>query len=577
MPQLETISRYKVDKILGKGAVGTVYKAYDPVINQTVAIKVIHKQLLEQDDSGEQLKRFRNEVLAGRRLKHSNIVSIYEYGEEQDIAFIIMEFIEGRQLKDFLDDKFKFGLVTTHHIMQQLLAALDFAHGQGIVHRDIKPANIMVMQNWQIQVADFGIAKIESSSITQTGMIMGTPKYMSPEQCLGERIDHRADIFSTGVVLYHLLTGKVPFDAGTMMGTLQQVLHVTPTNPSQLSQQVPPALDRIISKALAKRPDNRFQSAKEFSDALDLAMADAQSLSNKAEDDATVILPSTTDTVQMPSVNQGIHVDKTINSKTPKKVELANTRNKPQKNKWLALIGIGLMASVGSGWYIVQRLNKRENLANLLAKYPCASLVTETNIDGTQFVRGYLQALDIQRLNDDLVQAFGGKAIDSHGVKAWDDTFCDVVALLSPLKSTNDNNDYGLKVKSGADDNRYVMDDYLEMNVTAPNHNAYLYVDYFQLNGHVLHMYPTKPEQMTVNEPNTTLSIGQAGQAKRWQISPPYGTEIVSVIASPTPLFKQLRNEDELTETYLADLKAAVRPENEPTTAQYLTIETSQQ
>ncbi|ESS70665.1 serine/threonine-protein kinase PksC [Methyloglobulus morosus KoM1] len=577
MQQLENISRYKIEKVLGKGAVGTVYKAYDPVINQTVAIKVIHKQLLEQDDSGEQLKRFRNEVLAGRRLKHSNIVSIYEYGEEQDIAFIIMEFIEGRQLKDFLDEKFKFDLVTTHHIMQQLLAALDFAHGQGIVHRDIKPANIMVMQNWQIQVADFGIAKIESSSITQTGMIMGTPKYMSPEQCLGERIDHRADIFSTGVVFYHLLTGKVPFEAETMMGTLQQVLHVTPTNPSQLSQQVSPALDRIISKALAKHPDDRFQSAKAFSEALALAMAEAQSLSNTAEDDATVIMPSTSDTVQLTSVNEGIPVDKTVNTKTPRKVELANTSNKPQKNKWLALIGLGLMAFIGSGWYIVQRLNKKENLVNLLAKYPCASLVTETNNDGTLVVRGYLQALDIQRLNDDLAQAFGKGTIDSHGVKAWNGTFCDVVALLSPLNSANDKNDYGLKVRSGAEDNRYVMDDYLEMNVSAPNYTAYLYVDYFQLNGHVLHMYPTKLEQMIGSEPNTALSIGQAEQAKRWQISPPYGTEIVSVIASPAALFKQLRNEDELTETYLADLKAAVRPENEPTTAQYLTIETSPQ
>jgi eukaryotic-like serine/threonine-protein kinase len=188
MQQFENISRYKIEKILGRGAVGAVYKAYDPVINQIVAIKVIHKQSLEQDYSGEQLKRFKNEVLAGRRLKHPNIVSIYEYGEERDIAFIIMEFIEGRQLKDFLDEKFKIDLDTTHKIMQQLLAALSYAHKQGIVHRDIKPANIMVMQNWQIQVADFGIAKIESSSITQTGMIMGTPNYMSPEQCLGERM-----------------------------------------------------------------------------------------------------------------------------------------------------------------------------------------------------------------------------------------------------------------------------------------------------------------------------------------------------------------------------------------------------
>ncbi|NOU20472.1 MAG: protein kinase [Methyloglobulus sp.] len=577
MQQLETISRYKIEKILGRGAVGTVYKAYDPVVNQTVAIKVIHKQLLEQDDSGEQLKRFRNEVLAGRRLKHSNIVSIYEYGEERDIAFIIMEFIEGRQLKDFLDEKFTFDLDTTHKIMQQLLAALGYAHKQGIVHRDIKPANIMVMQNWQIQVADFGIAKIESSSMTQTGMIMGTPNYMSPEQCLGEHIDHRADIFSAGVVLYHLLTGKRPFEGETMMGTLQQVLKVTPINPSKLNQHISPILDRVIARALAKHPNDRFQSAFEFSEALTLAMNEAQSPSKTTQDDATVMMPSMADTVQMASNDVAAIIDRTINTRTAKQAELAKASKKPSKNKWIALISVGLMVFSGAGWYMAQLRNKEESLGNLLTKYRCAALFKETDGDGNIALRGYLQQPDLQDLKNELAQGVGKESIDYHAVQAWNSAFCNVLDVMSPLKAANDKSDLGLTVNSGKEDNRYATDDYLEMNVTAPNYSAYLYVDYFQLNGHVLHMYPTIPEQTVKQEANKALLIGQSGEDKRWQVSPPYGVEMVTVIASSVPLFKQPRNEDELTESYLADLKAAIQSENAMVTAQYLTIETSPQ
>ncbi len=574
MQQLESISRYKIEKILGRGAVGTVYKAYDPVINQTVAIKVIHKQLLEQDDSGEQLKRFRNEVLAGRRLKHSNIVSIYEYGEERDIAFIIMEFIEGRQLKDFLDEKFKFDLDTTHKIMQQLLAALGYAHKQGVVHRDIKPANIMVMPNWQIQVADFGIAKIESSSITQTGMIMGTPNYMSPEQCLGERIDHRADIFSAGVVFYHLLTGKRPFEAETMMGTLQQVLQLIPINPSKLSQHISPSLDRIIGQALAKRPDDRFQSANEFSEALTLAMDAAHSPPLETADDATVIMPSALETVRITANNAAATVDKTTNTKATKKPELAKTNSKPSKNKWIGLISIGLMAFIGIGFYIVHIRSKEKLLDNLLTKYQCAFLVKDTNSDGNISLRGYLQEPDLQNLQNDLTQRFGKQKIDYHAVQAWNSAFCNVIDVLSPLKTTNDKNDMGLKVNSGKDDNRYVTKERLKMNVIMPNYRSYLYVDYFQLDGHVFHMFPRKQEQAIINEANTKILIGQS---EPFEVYEPYGVEMVTVIASSVPLFKTLRNEDELTESYLTDLKGAIQSENVMATAQYLTIETSPQ
>jgi eukaryotic-like serine/threonine-protein kinase len=198
MADIEKLGKYRIEAVLGKGAMGIVYKAYDPDLRQSVAIKTIRKEILEQDHAADStlLERFKNEVIAGRRLmKHPNIVGTYEYGQAQEICFIVMEYVEGKPLKDYLDKEHRFTLGEVMSIMEQLLDALHFAHEHGIVHRDVKPANIMLTQHGQIQVTDFGIAKIDSASMTKTGTVMGTPSYMSPEQCLGQHVDARTDIY----------------------------------------------------------------------------------------------------------------------------------------------------------------------------------------------------------------------------------------------------------------------------------------------------------------------------------------------------------------------------------------------
>ncbi len=577
MQQLETISRYKIEKILGKGAVGTVYKAYDPVINQFVAIKVIHKHLLEQDDSGEQLKRFRNEVLAGRRLKHPNIVSIYEYGEEGDNAFIIMEFVEGRQLKDFLDNNHNFDPETTFKIMQQLLAALSYAHQQGVVHRDIKPANILVMQNWQIQVADFGIAQIENSSLTKTGMILGTPNYMSPEQCLGEHVDHRTDIFSAGVVLYYLLTGKRPFESETMMGTLQQVLKVTPINPSVLNKKISHEIDVVIGRALAKNPDDRFQSASEFSEELSRSMIILLKMQiDLNADDSTVIVPREIEPA--PIARNGKEPTAMASGKIIKEeIRLIRTKKKKSVIFQIMIIGCGFLAVIGSALFLFFTKDTDNKIDSLLTKYQCAVLNKTISKNGKISLRGHLRQTDLESFKNEAAHLTEQVKIDYQEVKVWNNAFCEVIAILSPLKAMNDLKKLGLAIDSAKLNNRYIFDEYLEMNITMPNYPGYLYVDYFQLNGHVLHMYPSTDDQAGIKEANVILSIGQSGQDKRWQVSPPYGVELVAVIASPIPLFNQLRNEDELTEVYLSDLNALISNQEPGVTANYLTIETSVQ
>jgi serine/threonine-protein kinase len=269
------LGKYEVKGVLGKGAMGVVYKALDPHIDRLVAIKTVRKDVLDADLAQSFLARFRNEARAAGRLSHPNIIGIYEYGEADDIAYIAMEYVDGTGLREYLNRKARFEFDQIVAILTQLLAALDFAHTQGVVHRDIKPANLILTSAGTLKVADFGIARVDQSNLTLTGMVMGTPSYMAPEQCQGLPSDHRADLFSVGVVLYELLTGVKPFD-GSIESIAYRICHADPRPPSTLAQvDFPPAIDGLVATALAKRPEDRFQHARAFHFALRLAAGDA--------------------------------------------------------------------------------------------------------------------------------------------------------------------------------------------------------------------------------------------------------------------------------------------------------------
>jgi serine/threonine-protein kinase len=268
----QKLGKYEIRRELGSGAMGVVYEGWDSGIARRVAIKTVRRDQLDRAEAAEILTRFQREAQAAGRLSHPNIVAIYEYGEEADgTAFIAMEFIEGRELKDYFDANERFALPETGQIMAQLLAALGHAHQNGIVHRDIKPANIILLKDGTLKVADFGIARIESSNLTQAGAVLGTPAYMSPEQFMGQTVDGRSDLFSAGVILYQFLTGDKPF-TGTLTTIMHKVLKEEPPAPSELNVQVPRPFDALIKQALAKRPEDRFQSAAEFSAAITAAL-----------------------------------------------------------------------------------------------------------------------------------------------------------------------------------------------------------------------------------------------------------------------------------------------------------------
>ena len=264
----ESIGKYRVARPLGKGAMGMVYEGFDPVIERRVAIKTILAEYLEAAEMQEAVARFKREAQAGGRLQHPAIVAVYEYGEDAGMAYIVMEYVEGRELKHILADGPKPELIDTFEIMKQLLGALDYSHKQGVVHRDIKPANIMVTAGNKVKVMDFGIARLESSSLTQVGTVVGTPTHMAPEQLMGIAADGRADLWSCGVILYEMLTGISPFLAETPATVMHRVLQMDPEAPSTVKPGIPPGFDVVMSRALAKKADERYQTAAEMQSAI---------------------------------------------------------------------------------------------------------------------------------------------------------------------------------------------------------------------------------------------------------------------------------------------------------------------
>jgi tRNA A-37 threonylcarbamoyl transferase component Bud32 len=271
----KTIGNYRVLEQIGRGGMATVYKAYQPALERYVALKVIHKHLADND--AQFLQRFQREAKAVASLRHPNIVQVFDFGTNSDVTYMVMEFLRGTTLKSILT-----GLATQNKTMpldeirrvfMAIAAGLGYAHQHGMVHRDIKPANVMVTDQGDVILTDFGIAKIVGGTrVTATHAVTGTPTYMSPEQGRGERGDERSDIYALGILLYEMVTGQVPFDADTPLAVIMKHVTAPLRLPRQINPDIPEPIQTVILKALAKDPNDRFQSVPEFTATLDTAM-----------------------------------------------------------------------------------------------------------------------------------------------------------------------------------------------------------------------------------------------------------------------------------------------------------------
>jgi serine/threonine-protein kinase len=260
--------RYEVEQHLGRGGMGDVYQVRDTVINRKAALKTIRVDAeLDPKQTIELRQRFYREAQTAGQLTHPNIVTVYDVGEDLGMSYIVMEFVEGQTLTQLMK-KQRFSVAQIKHVIYHAGMGLEYAHENGVFHRDVKPDNVMVTKSGVVKVMDFGIARVVESTLTRTGSVMGTPAYMSPEQVNGKKIDARSDIFSLGVILYEMLTGKKPFPGDTIPTVMLAILQTDPAHPSTLDTKIHPAWDEILRKALAKNREDRYATARELAQAV---------------------------------------------------------------------------------------------------------------------------------------------------------------------------------------------------------------------------------------------------------------------------------------------------------------------
>jgi serine/threonine-protein kinase len=261
--------RYQVLKELGRGGMGIVFQAHDKQLKEQVAIKILSPMLSNDPDALERLKR---EVSAARRISHSNVIRTYDIAESNGLHYVSMEYFPGTSLKDYVKQHGALSLMEAYNVGLQICNGLEAAHSQGIVHRDLKSQNIIIDSTQHIKIIDFGLAFMtHMQGLTATGLIMGTPEYMAPEQVAGKKVDERADLYSLGIILYEIFTGSVPFTGDSAISIGFQQMKDQPRRPQEINPQVPPEVERVILKALEKDPAHRYRTVKEMRENLEMA------------------------------------------------------------------------------------------------------------------------------------------------------------------------------------------------------------------------------------------------------------------------------------------------------------------
>jgi len=564
------LGKYELRHVLGKGAMGTVYEGFDPIIARQVAIKTVRLPEPDDHEAQEELARFKREAQAAGRLSHPNIVGVFDYGETPDLAYIVMEFVNGTTLKHVVDKKERFELTEIVRIMESLMAGLQYSHDRGVVHRDIKPANIMLTKSGEVKIADFGIARIESSSMTQAGTMLGTPSYMSPEQFMGQTVDARTDLYSSGVMLYQLLTGEKPFEGG-LTAIMHKVLNTEPPPPSALSVTVPHSFDMVVQKAMQKRPEDRFASANEFSKAVRDAYEGKNAVSDAGfglaaaygDGDATMVAttkPAQPRTAAAPAAPAA----------PPYPVPA-------KKGAPIGLIigAVVVLLAIGAGAFLllggkkstpapvaqttpapVQQpvtppppqltaSQKQSAVSSALSSLGC-TFFSASFQGGQPVITGLAGAGAPQATYSAALGALpSGLTVIDH-TQTFDGPYCDELNAIRPyhvLFGSPDRLSLGLQGgKTTLHDG-----DLITIVQTMPSFTSYMETDYFSNDGSVFHLAPkVSPGQTSLTQP-----LGS--------VSAPYGTDMIISIASSAPLFPTPRPQDESAADYLPLLRQAMQ------------------
>ncbi len=529
---LARLGKYELRGTLGKGAMGIVHDGWDPAIARRVAIKTVRLPDADDVEGLEALARFRREAQAAGRLTHPNIVGVYDYGETGDVAFIVMEFVDGRTLRHILDAGERLTAADALRLLGDVLDGLAYSHRLGVVHRDIKPANIILTASGRAKIADFGIARIESSSLTQAGTVLGTPAYMSPEQFMGQVADRRTDIYSAGVVLYQLLTGERPFE-GSLTGIMHKALNATPPRPSEISVTAPPSLDPVVARAMARRPEDRFGTAEEFASAL--RDAGMHNMPIAPDEDRTIVAapkpPPPVPTAEpgrrtLPiiggiavlAIAAGTLAFLLLPVRTPRIVAPAPP----------AITALPLPPPVPKPVFEAVKASLDRTLPGI----PCTLVSSEVSSGGNVTLSGVAGAGPPVTALRAAVARSGAAKTDDHVVQT-EGPYCGVLDVLRPAWTA------GRRLDVQEADGQETLSDnqVIALSVTMPFSGA-LHVAYIGNDGTVSPLvsgpgYPTRTYQA-----GQTIVFGRPEPGfPGWQVGPPFGTDMIVVVASARPLF----------------------------------------
>jgi len=608
----QRLGKYEVRTRVGRGEMGTIYEAWDPTIARKVAIKML--PLHDQDSQDAALRcRFRSEAQAAGRLSDPNIVSIYDYGETEEFAYIVMDYIEGGSLDTRLVPGQALPLDEVAVIMAGLLAGLQHSHEHGVVHRDIKPSNIILTCGGRIKITDFGIAHLDSSSLTQTGTIIGTPAYMSPEQITGERIDQRTDLYSAGVVLYRMLTGRRPFE-GSTVSIMNHIVNTPPPRPSQAgTTAVPAGLEAMVVKALAKRPEQRFQSAAEFAKALHAELGRAE---------ARVPGPHRAKPNLVDAAIPDGSAERPVTRQTG---PVLSGRTRIRTSAWLSA-GVAAMLAAGTAWWLLHppgwfETAHQDHAAQLrsastpllpvvaapvavlagdsaakatptllapaggpavsdlapptlpakaallpplqdrvdaiLAAVPCTLLRGRTDASAVD-ISGVAGGHDDEgRVRRALAKAAPGVEMIWR-VRGLDGVPCAVLDALRPAARTAGTPGEQVTLVLAGRPARLLEGDRIVLQLALADFPALYWIDDFRPDGSVVHMVSTwvnATRSVLMGQP---LTLSGAGGRQHWVADAPFGTDLIAVVVASAPLFSIERPGREAAGPYMADLRAAI-------------------
>ena len=587
----ELSDKYQVGERLGSGAMGVVVAAMDRNIERRVAIKTVQRPPAHDPEALEAHARFRREAQAAGRLSHPNIVGIYDYGENAECSWIVMELVEGGTLKERFDRHERFPITEIVRLMDQILGALAYSHARGVVHRDIKPANIMLSSDgtggMMVKIADFGIARLENSSMTQVGTIMGTPSYMAPEQFRGETVDSRADLWAAGVVLYQLLTAEKPFEGSGYAAVMHKALNTEATPPSRISMTAPRAFDGVMARALAKRPADRFPPAADFAVAIRAAATEPA--------DASGMLDSSSDATMVSPGNTGMGLPRAaapVAATAPAGAAVTTTPPPPAKKPVPPLVlggaaaaglaALGLVAWFGLSPSPAPRpvsapapvitatpapipaptpapspvptpisappLPQFRSAAEALRGLPCSLLTVEAS-DSHLNVSGLMRR-DVEPALRQIISSNRlPEAQTRLAVTSFDGPYCPVLDQLRALPQQLPRGQLlgTMPLQKG---------ELLRFTLGMPvDRGGQLSVSYLMASGQAAHIVPGQAVPAGAERRFGDPGAGFAG----WEVDEPFGTDLLVAVASEKPLFLQPRPRVENIDAWLAALGQALR------------------